>query len=77
MLVPVGVKYEDLQQTGRRAGDRKEIKVDIKEQDKQTQRHSAKALKPKQQVLEIFMKGKDNERAWGVLWEWEWGKGTP
>lgn len=43
MLVPVGVKYEDLQQTGRRAGDRKEIKVDIKVKDKQTQRHPAKA----------------------------------
>lgn len=44
VLVPVGAKYEDLQQTGRRSGDREEIKVD-KKKDKQTQRHSAKALK--------------------------------
>lgn len=57
VLVPVGAKYEDLQQTGRRAGDKEEIKVDIQEKDKQTQRHSAKALKPKQQVSEIFTRG--------------------
>lgn len=55
MLVPVGVKYEALQQTGRRAGDRKEIKVDMKEKDRQTQRHSAKASKQKQQVLEFYL----------------------
>lgn len=40
MLVPVGAKYEDLQQTGRKAGDREEIKVDIKEKDKQTETFS-------------------------------------
>lgn len=57
MLVPVGAKYEDLQQTERRARDREEIKFDIKEKDKRTQRHSAKALKPKQQVSEVFTQG--------------------
>lgn len=40
VLVPVGAKYEDLQQTGRKAGDREEFKVDIKEKDKQTQTFS-------------------------------------
>lgn len=77
MLVPVGVKYEDLQRTGRTARDREEVKVDIKEKDSKqalprTQTYSAKALKQKRQCRKYLWE----ERYEGVSYLGE-RRGTP
>lgn len=61
MLVPVGVKYGGLQQTGRTAEERKEVKIDIQGETRQigqnthTQRFS-QSLVAEEAVSEVFVK---------------------
>ena len=62
MLVPVGVKYGALLQTGRTAEERKEVKIDIQGERwqigyKHTRTHSfSQSLKAEEAVSEFFVK---------------------
>lgn len=60
MLVPVGVKYEGLQQTGRTVEEREDVKIDIQRETKQMCQNIQTEItaKPRgeEAVLEVFVK---------------------